>query len=130
MKLLVGLDLLVQFSLQLLFSVFQALDFLLRLIHLPLRRLQPLSQLHSSQKLDVESQVKSAATYSNNYSSSYFIVKDMYLVSLVLQVQVFLVCLHLHLLHLALQLAVCLLQAVVVPEGKSTTRSHLCCSFL
>jgi len=50
MKLLVGLDLLVQFSLQLLLSVFQALDLLLRLVHLPLRRLQPLSQLQSSQK--------------------------------------------------------------------------------
>lgn len=49
-KLLVGLDLLVQFSLQLLFSVFQTLDLLLRLIHLPLRRLQSLSQLQSSQK--------------------------------------------------------------------------------
>lgn len=50
MKLLVGLNLLVQLSLQLLFRVFQALDLLLRLIHLPLCCLQPLSQLQSSQK--------------------------------------------------------------------------------
>lgn len=50
MKLLVGLDLLIQFPLQLLFSVFQTLDLLLRLIHLPLRCLQSLSQLRSSQK--------------------------------------------------------------------------------
>lgn len=53
-KLLVGLDLLVQFSLQLLLAVLQTLDLLLRLIHLPLRRLQPLSQLRSSHKSDIE----------------------------------------------------------------------------
>ncbi|KAG7245483.1 hypothetical protein INR49_010934 [Caranx melampygus] len=50
-KLLVGLDLFIQFPLQPLLSVLQALDLLLRLIHLPLRRLQPLSQLQSSHKL-------------------------------------------------------------------------------
>lgn len=48
----------------------------------------------------------------------------MYLVSLVLQVDVFLICLHLHLLHLALQLAVCLLQVIVVPEAKAP-RDHI-----
>lgn len=52
------------------------------------------------------------------------------LVSLALQVYVLLVPLHLHLLHFALQLAVGLLQVVVVSEGKSTKRSHHCCSFL
>lgn len=123
MKLLVGLDLLVHISLQLLFTVFQALDLLLRLIHLPLSHLQSLSQLHSSQKWDNESRVRSAATYSTHLWSC-FIVAEMYLVSLVLQIELFLICLHLHLLHLALQLAVRLLQAVVVPKGKSTKRSH------
>lgn len=52
------------------------------------------------------------------------------LVPLTLQVDALLVCLHLRLLHFALQLAVRLLQVVVVSEGKSTERSHRCCSFL
>jgi len=45
-------------------------------------------------------------------------VVKVYLVSLALQVDVFLVSLHLHLLHFTLQLAVRLLQAVVVSESK------------
>lgn len=52
------------------------------------------------------------------------------LVPLALQVDVLLVRLHLHLLHFALQLAVRLLQVVVVSEGKSTERSRRRCSFL
>lgn len=46
------------------------------------------------------------------------------LVSFALQGDVLLVHLHLHLLHPALQLAVCLLQVVVVSVNTSTNRSH------
>lgn len=62
-KLLVGFDLLIQFSLQLLFGVFQTLDLLLCLVHLSLRRLQSLSQLRGfkKKKWHSESRVKSAA---------------------------------------------------------------------
>lgn len=49
-KLLVGLDLLVHLSLELLLSMLQTLDLLLGLIHLPLRCLQSLSQLPRAQK--------------------------------------------------------------------------------
>jgi len=64
--------------------------------------------------------VKSAAP--DSLMTSFF-----YLVSLALQVDVFLVRLHLHLLHLALQLAVGLLQAVVVSERekKEAPRDHV-----
>lgn len=52
------------------------------------------------------------------------------LVSLGLQVDVLFIALHLHLFHFALQLAVGLLQVVVVPRSKSTKRSHHSCGFL
>lgn len=54
--------------------------------------------------------------------------KDVYLVPLSLQVDMFLICLHLHLLRFALKLAVGLLQVVVIPDSKSTKRSHHCYS--
>lgn len=53
LKLLAGLDLLVQLPLQLLLSVFQTLDLLLCLVHLSLRRLQSLSELRGAQKWDI-----------------------------------------------------------------------------
>lgn len=56
-KQLVGLYLLVQLSLQLLLGVLQSLDLLLRFVHLPLGRLQPLSQLQGSEKWGFESRV-------------------------------------------------------------------------
>lgn len=111
-KLLVGLDVLVHFPLQLLLRVLQTLDLLLRFIHLPLRRLQSLSQL----KGDNESQEQS--TDPDYFTTVSYFSAVVYLVSLALQVDVLLVRLHLHLLHLALQLTVCLLQAVVVSESK------------
>lgn len=49
-ELLVGLHLLVQFPLQLLLGVLQPLDLLFSLVHLPLGRLQPLSQLREEEE--------------------------------------------------------------------------------
>lgn len=103
MKLLVDLDLLVEFSLQLLFSMFQALDLLLCLIHLSLYCLQSLSQLQSEKKVRYLHMRQNSL---RTFSLTAFVTN---LVSLALQVQVFLICLHLHLLHFALQLAVALL---------------------
>lgn len=54
--------------------------------------------------------------------------RDSHLVPLALQVDVLLVRLHLHLLHFALQLAVGLLQVVVVSKGRKAARDQAAAS--